>query len=188
MVTVAYGEKLYVDTTWEAYDSATKSYYLVTGSILYESNSPIMYMSGVTALDGTIIQGGYMYIYDGGMATNTTVNSGGYEYVYSGGVVSGGSVASGGTIEGLVLSNSAVDASQAVYVIDGITIQSGAVVGLEVELEASTSGFNISRGGYEDIYSGGVASGTTVNSAGLEYVYSGGVTNNTTVNGGLESI
>jgi len=136
----------------------------------------------------TINSGGVLWIYSGGSATNLDLNSGASVQVYSGGVISGGSVADNATISGLVLSAGNVVASGGTYVIDGLTIQSGAIIQLIVESGATITGFTANSGGSDNIDSGSVANNTTVNWAGNEQVNSGGTSISTLLNRGLETV
>jgi len=174
------------------------------------------YVGGGVTSATTVNSGGSLVLYNSGQAINTLVNSGGSEVINSGTLVSGGSVVGGGAITGLELSAGTVHFNQGNGLIDGISLHSGAVVGLTVDAGAAVSGFialgqsvnssgtlsvravtenidgsaygtTLNNGGYEIIYSSGVASGSTVNSGGTEVV--SGVAYAATVNsGGIESV
>jgi len=133
--------------------------------------------SGAATQGFVISNGGFEVISSGGSASGTIINSGGYEQISAGGMVSGGVVSAGGEIYGLVLSSGAYtySANQASHVIDGVTIQSGGIIGLFVDSGASTQGLVVSSGGFETINNGAIASGTTINSGGYEQISAGGM-------------
>ena len=151
--------------------------------------------------NGTIINaGGYETIASGGFANGTVVSSGGYEYIASGAIVNGIVVSSGGSIELPWSPNSA-------NIFNGVTVQPGAIVTLDVYQGQVVSGFVcsaginlaiepggvadgtvVSSGGYESVNLGGVANGTIISSGGYEYVNFGGVASGTVDRGGLELV
>jgi len=156
-----------------------------------------------TLTNATINSGGSLTVYEKSVASNITVNSGGQEYL-NGGQVIGGSVASGGIISGLVLAHSAVVANQSSFVIESITLHSGAdITFIEITSGGSLHDFTVNSGtqdaaftsgsvvssivnsgGAEFIGAGGIASATIVNTQGTEYIQAGGVASAVTVNSG----
>jgi autotransporter passenger strand-loop-strand repeat protein/autotransporter-associated beta strand protein len=162
-------------------------------------NGGDLILAGGTAIDTVVSTGGVEQVWYGGVASGTVVSSGGYEYVYgtasgtivssggtlfvdSGGVASGTVVSSGGSIE-LALTSADVWSPNDANIIDGVTIQSGAIVSLDIYSGGSISGFVVSSGGAETVYDGGVAAGTQVNS-GVENVQPAGVVNGTVLSSG----
>ncbi len=135
----------------------------------------------------TIESGGVMLVDSaagsalGGTDIDGTVNSGGQEYVDSGGVVVGTIVKSGGFIDLPVTSAyGAWSPVSATTIVDGATIQSGAIVSFEIYQAGSISGFIVLSGSVEVVRSGGAAFGTVVSDGGIEGVF-GGVSSDTTV-------
>jgi autotransporter passenger strand-loop-strand repeat protein len=161
------------------------------------------------------ISGGSQYVSAGGSSLSATVSAG--SQVVEGGTVSGTIVSSGGlqavysgTAVGTIVKNGGIETIDNVSVAPGnarsvsATISSGgkqdvfhnsiankAVLlrgGYEYVSGGTTTGTTAS-GGYEFVYSGGVASGTTLSSGGSEFVFSGGVVSGTVVSsGGTEEI
>ena len=163
----------------------------------------IEYVSG-TAISSVINNGGNEYTVAGGVASGTVVNSGGTETVLgttisavinsggteivaSGGIASGSVVNSGANIS-LVFSNgSQISGSNGEYLLDGITIHSGAHTAIEVATGATFNGFTLGAGDTISVDAGGVANSTIINSGANEYV--NGTANSTIVNsGGVETV
>lgn len=144
----------------------------------------------------TLNSGSLETIASGAIASNTLVNSGGVEVISAGGIVRGGNVASGGIVSGLVMSNGDLFYTNGNYSIDGISIQSGATINLEVASGVAINGY-IPDASLK-IDAGAVANNTIINSsiaalvygaannskiiAGAETIATGGVASNTTVN------
>ncbi len=140
--------------------------------------------SGGMASGSTVENGGYLWVASGGTAIGITVNSGGYASINNNSFLNDDTVDSGGIINGLVLSSGSILAGAGDLVIDGVTIQSGAVVGLEIAagasatgliLSASTTGLILNDSVTEIIDSGGAANSTTVDAGNTELVQFGGV-------------
>ncbi len=177
MTTVNRYEILEVDTGWT--DPSTETW--LSGSILYPNTitgNPV-YMPGVFTVIDTVVNGGQVDVYDGGVASDTviisgvqdvngtaigTVVSGGSEAVLSGGVdigtvVSGGSeaVLSGGVDIGTVVVNGGDDLVEPGEVASGTVVVSGGN-----DVYGTAIGTIVSGGGEQFVGSGGVASGTVI--------------------------
>jgi len=162
-----------------AVESGASTQGLVVNSGGYET-----IFSSSTASSTTINSGAYVTIYSGGTAIGSIINNGGIETINNGGTVSGGSVASGGEIIGLVLSSGSYSANQT-NVVDGITLQSGAIIpSLTVDSGASAQSFVVNYGYGLVISAGGTVSGTTINTG--YQIISGGTASNTVINAGNE--
>jgi autotransporter passenger strand-loop-strand repeat protein len=136
--------------------------------------------AGVSS-DTTVNSGGTLNIYNTGQAINTLVNSGGSVSIFSGTVVKGGSVASGGSITGLELSAGSLIFNQGNASLDGITLHSGAAIGLTVDAGAVVSSMLV-MGQTENIYGSAVA--MTLNKGSYETIYNGGFSSASLVNSG----
>jgi autotransporter passenger strand-loop-strand repeat protein len=118
---------------------------------------------GGTASGSLIGSGGAEQVF--GVASNTVVSSGGAEFVFSGASASGSVVSAGGLIELGVASALSWNAAGQ-NVVDGVTIEAGAITRLLVEAGGSVTGFVVSSDGEEIIASGGSATGTVLDSGG----------------------
>ena len=185
-----------------------------TNSILINGNGALV-VSGGDANSTIVNSGGSEYITSGGTAQNTIVYSGGAEYVYSGGIASGTTVYAGGSASihlGGITSNVNVNSggylwlevdsnisktiSDTEYVINGVTLHSGARLALQLEVGANLeinskdiyTAVSI-NGGTEHILSGGIIRDSVVNTGGVENVHLGGIALGSVINdGGSESI
>jgi autotransporter passenger strand-loop-strand repeat protein len=150
------------------------------------SGQTLTISAGQTSTGIVVQSGGSLDVLSGGMASGTVVSSGGAETVFSGGVGSGTVVSSGGAVELPLTSAYGPWSSNSANVIDGVTVQSGATVSLDIYQGGAISAFVVLSGGQETVFSGGFASGTTILGGGTEVVSSGGLTSNTVISSGGE--
>jgi len=172
---------------------------VASGTTLIQSGEEIVSAGGLS-ISALVYYGSTEDVF--GSATGANVFSGGTEIIESGATVSGGIIQSSGTLSGLVLSSGVLTVSNGAFVLDGIQVQSGAQVSLEIASGATASGF-IELNQTETVDSGGIVSGNTVNfgtenmsgsaintlvtDLGTLNVY-GSSTNDTLVSGGSENV
>ena len=134
-------------------------------------------VSGVTALNGGVLQiqgaivlsGGILGVAAGGTVTGATVSA-------------GGALSGPGALQGITFDYGAVGG----VAVQGVT---GAPATLIVESGGSASGMTVSSAGADFVYAGGTTTATTLLSGGTEYVSSGGATSAVTVSsGGVEIV
>src|SRR5215469_915196 len=147
---------------------------------IVSSGQTLEISAGQTSSGIFVESGGALDVLSGGTAISTMVSDGGVEIVESGGVASGTVVSSGGSVE-LPVTNALTGTPS---VIDGVTIQPGALLSLAVYAGGSTSGLVLSSGAVEDVFSGGVAIGTVVSSGAFEFVEAGGIASGSVVSSG----
>jgi autotransporter passenger strand-loop-strand repeat protein len=158
--------------------------------------------SGAVASGTVVSGGGEAFVLSDGVASGIVVGSGGSAIIGSGGTASGLVVESGGSavIEDATVGGSVVSSGGGVFfaltgsigswsaggsnVVDGVTIDAGAIVGLNIEAGGAVSGFVVSSGAIVEVYDGGVASGTVVSSGGQEFALSGSDASGTVVESG----
>jgi autotransporter passenger strand-loop-strand repeat protein len=144
---------------------------------------------------------GSAFVFTGGVASNATIGSGAAMFVFSGGTVSNATVSAGGfllapngTVSGSVASSGAfieLSVSTALgqwnaagpNIVDGATIESGAIAGLEIQSTGSISGFIAVSGGFLDVSAGATASGTVIES-GATLFLDGGTASGTDLESG----
>jgi len=168
---------------------------IASGTIVSSGGGEDVYLGGIAS--GTMVSsGGTEIVYAGGVASGAVVSSGGFEEVEPGGVASGTLVSSGGGVVLPLTSAFGPYSGDNENVIDGVTIQAGAIVSLDIYAGGSIFDFVVRSGGEEFIFSGGLAYDTVVSSGGYEFVDSlngfgglGGVASDTVVsNGGAEYV
>ena len=149
--------------------------------------------NGMVGSDVNILDGGELYVYEGGIASKTTVNSGGYFYVYEGGIASKTTVNSHGVVY-IDDSGSAdvvdVNLGGDFYVYEGGTAtnvrENGGYVGVQdgatVEfVKNSFDGLTIGKYDWTTVHSGTTATNTVVGSNGYLVVFDKGFAGITTV-------
>jgi autotransporter passenger strand-loop-strand repeat protein len=146
--------------------------------------------SGTTS-NSVISSGGSETVFSGAVAVSTLVSNGGFLAVSSGGNASGSIVSSGGHVMlPLTTALGSTWNSAGTNVVDGVTIQAGALVNLVISSGGVITGFVDSAGsaleGSDDILSGGSAVSTIVLAAIGEDVFSGGHATGAVVSSGGE--
>lgn len=130
-----------------------------------------MIESGGSATGLTLDAGSRLTLFAGASVSQVSVESGATLNLSALGMVGVGSadqvqVASGATVNGLLLTAGNVDAGGNPYRISGVTVASGAVVGLEVAATATIDNLTVVSGGQLNVDSGGTAIGGTLASLG----------------------
>ena len=152
----------------------------------------------------TTLDGGYMLISSGGIATITTVNSGGKMEVSTGGMATYTTVndgymlvREGGTANGTVMiggrmyvnyggtANITTVSGDIEMVVNGGTANNTTLSGgtMYVDNQGQANSTTLVLDCFMYVNNGGLATNTTVNGGGM-YVFIGGLATNTTVNGG----
>jgi autotransporter passenger strand-loop-strand repeat protein len=113
----------------------------VSSGVVVTSGNELEVLFGGTIEATTVGSSGYEFVASGGVASGTIVSNGGEEFVVSGGVASGTIVSSGGLIELPLTSAYGPWSPVGANVIDGVTVQSGAAIDLDIYQGGSILGF-----------------------------------------------
>ena len=177
--------------------TGSNTMYVMSGGIVegtrIETGS--MYVFGGSALETHLLDsfnGGYMYLYDGGVAIDTNVSSGGL-YVYSGGTAEHTTISRGYIdvyIGGIASDTKIISGAMGVWggSASGVTVSSGASIHIESGKlnEATVLGGVYHQAAYITASSGAVLSGITLEYGARLYVSKGAkVTNVTSSYGSL---